>query len=269
MNATVTKVRLLALWLLGGSLFAGPAPVLSADDGVTVYRYRVVEQFPHATDVFTQGLVYRDGLLYESAGQYGESRLLTRTLTDTTPIRETSLPPDLFAEGIAVVGDRLFQLTWRSGRGFVYRRDTLEPLREFRLRGQGWGMAYDGERLIVSNGSSELQFLDPDTLETVKTLTVTRRDRPVAQLNELEWIDGLIYANVWRTDLIVMIDPDSGRIRGEVNLEQLLPSVLRRARTGVLNGIAYDAAGQRLLVTGKYWPRLYHIELQPPATAKP
>lgn len=228
---------------------------------VTHYRYRVVESYPHDRGVFTQGLVYHQHKLYESAGHFGQSRLLVRTLQSTKPLLQHKLPDNIFAEGITLLDDKLYQLSWRSGRVFVYQPQTLEPLREFSIRGEGWGICHNGRELIVSNGSSTLQFFDPQTFELSRTLSVTLNAKPVTQLNELEWIDGLIYANVWQSDWIIMIDPDSGKVVGKAQLDKLLPKALRTRSTDVLNGIAYDRENKRLLVTGKYWPRIYHIEL--------
>ena len=247
-----------SLWLVAVLIpsFAGASPV--------TYQFRVVNSFPQATDVFTQGLVYEHGILYESAGKYGESRLLTRTLQDTRPIKQTTVDSRLFAEGITILGDHIYQLTWKARRGFIYDKASLKRSGEFRLPGEGWGITHNDKELIVSDGSNRLDFLDPATFKVRKTLRVTHMGHPVQRLNELEWIDGAIYANVWGSDWIVMIDPNSGEVTGKVHLTDLLPAPLRTTHTDVLNGIAYDPDGRRLLVTGKYWPRLYEIELIAP-----
>lgn len=225
------------------------------------YRYRVVESFPHDRSVFTQGLVYHQGKLFESAGQYGQSRLLVRTLASSEALQLHQLPDTIFAEGITLMEDRLFQLSWRSGRVFVYDAQTLKPLREYSLAGEGWGLTHNGRELIVSDGSAVLQFIDPDKFTVSRRLAVTLDGKPITQINELEWIDGHIYANIWQSNWIIIIDPESGEVVGKVRLNQLLPDDLRTTTTDVLNGIAYDHDKKRLLVTGKYWPRIYHIEL--------
>ena len=227
------------------------------------YQFRIINSYPHARDVFTQGLEFHNDLLYESAGQYGQSRLFTRKLYAITPITNHSLSKNLFAEGITLLKDQLYQLTWRSGRAFTYQADTLTLKGEFTITGEGWGLTNNGKHLIVSNGSHRLRFLDPKTAAVLKTLEVTFQGRALNLLNELEWVDGLIYANVWQSNWIVMIDPDNGTVVGKVDLSNLLPSILRTASTGVLNGIAHDRKNDRLFITGKNWPKLYQIELIP------
>lgn len=247
------------LSLLALSLSTLLAVSVNAD--IINYRYKVIASYPHNTNVYTQGLVYDAGKLYESAGQFGESRLITRALDDATPLQETPLPPTLFAEGLTLYNDKLFQLTWKSGRAFIYEKKSHQAAGEFHIGGQGWGLTHNHEHLIMSDGSSLLRFLDPNSFEIEKTLPVTYRGKPLRLLNELEWIDGRIFANVWQTDWIVIINPEHGQVEAKVNLKDLLPASLRTRRTDVLNGIAYDALGKRLFVTGKYWPRLYQIEL--------
>ena len=240
--------------------------LLLADTSPTRYHYRVIAEYPHATDVFTQGFEWREGYLYESAGQYGKSGVFRRQLNKLKPEAIHPLPDDRFGEGITILDDKLYQLTWKSGQGFVYRVEDLSPIGQFPIEGEGWGLTNNGELLISSNGSSTLNFIDPKSFATLKQLRVTRRGRPVRNLNELEWIDGVIYANLWRTHWIVMIDDQTGEVIGEISLKGLLPRRLKTRTTGVLNGItrfggqAVSGQGQQLLVTGKYWPRMYHIE---------
>lgn len=230
-------------------------------DTAVEYGYRVIQSYPHSTKIFTQGLEFHDGVLYEGAGKRGRSMVLTRRLDSVDPIKAVPLVPELFGEGITILNRRLYQLTWQSGRVFVYDAGSLAPTGSFTIQGEGWGLTNDGRRLIMSNGSNRLAFLDPETFEIVDRLDVTHRGEPVSNLNELEWIDGLIYANVWRTERIVMIDPRTGRVTGIIQLDALLRNDRRTARIGALNGIAYDNTAKRLLITGKYWPYLYHIEL--------
>lgn len=225
------------------------------------YQYRVIKTFPHSRDVFTQGLEFHNNLLYEGTGLHGQSRVLIRTLQSTTPIRRRFLDTTLFGEGITILHNRLYQLTWQSGRAFMYKADTLQPEGEFTLSGEGWGLTNNGKQLIVSNGSQQLTFIDPAGKNVVKTLDVTLNGKALYHLNELEWVDGAIYANIWKSPWIVMIDPNNGKVTGRVNLQRLLPDRLRDASTDVLNGIAYDRKNKRLFVTGKNWPRLYQIEL--------
>ncbi len=227
------------------------------------YSYKVVQQFPHDPDSFTQGLEIHNDLIYESAGQYGKSRLFIRPLTSITPIKQHQLKDSLFAEGITVLNNKVFQLTWKSERVFVYQQDTLKLMAEKKIKGQGWGLTNNGKQLIMSNGTSTLQFIDPKTFAIDRRLDVTINNRPVSRLNELEWVNGLIYANVWHSNWIIMIDPDTGKVIGRVNLNGLLPTSKRTANIDVLNGIAYDKDGDRLLITGKNWPSLFHLELTP------
>jgi len=235
-------------------------------DTAVEYGYRVVQSYPHSTEIFTQGLEFHDGVLYEGAGKYGQSMVMTRLLDSVDAIKTAPLAPELFGEGITILNRRLYQLTWRSGRVLVYDAGTLTLTGSFTIQGEGWGLTNDGRRLIMGNGSNRLTLLDPETFDIVDRLEVTHHGRPVSNLNELEWIEGVIYANVWHTERIVMIDPGTGSVTGIIQLDGLLRNELRTARTDVLNGIAYDDAAKRLLVTGKYWPRLYHIELMPQGT---
>ena len=237
-------------------------PALAFSESAVIhYQYRVINEFPHSTDVFTQGLEFHQGLLYESSGQRGHSMVQARPLDSSQAIRQTALDNHLFGEGITILGDNLYQLTWQSKRGFIYNKNTLASEGEFTIRGEGWGITNNGQQLIYSDGSNQLRFLNSQTLSVEKNLSVHANGKAVHRLNELEWVEGLIYANIWRSHWMVMIDPRSGEVVGRVNLKKLLPNSLRNKKTDVLNGIAYDQATQRLFVTGKYWPRLYQIEL--------
>lgn len=224
---------------------------------VTEYRYKVIAQYPHSTKVFTQGLEFYDGQLLESAGKFGESSLSLRTLSSDKMLKSQRLPAAVFGEGITQLNGRIYQLTWQSGKVFVYDTESFEVVTTLAIKGEGWGLTNNGKELIMSNGSDQLHFMDPENLELRRSLAVSLQGKPVSALNELEWVEGKIYANVWRTDWIVIIDPSSGHITGMVNLKALKPK-----EAGVLNGIAYDSSQQRLYITGKYWPKLYQIELQ-------
>jgi glutamine cyclotransferase len=226
------------------------------------YDYRIVHAYPHDPEAFTQGLLFRDGFLYESTGLHGRSSLRKVELETGRVVQRSALDSEIFAEGLTDWGPTLVQLTWQSGLGFVYDLRTFTRLRVFGYAGEGWGLARDDRRLVMSNGTSVLRFLDPDTFEETHRLAVTDGGRPVEDLNELEVVKGQIFANVWQRDHLVIIDLATGHVTGRVDLTGLLPE---GDRTGVdvLNGIAYDAARDRLFVTGKLWPKLFEIRLVP------
>ena len=227
---------------------------------VPTYTYHVVRSYPHDRQAFTQGLIYRDGVLYEGTGLNGRSGIRKVKLETGEVLQLQALAPQYFGEGITDWKNALLQLTWRSEMGFVYDRATLQQTKTFRYRGEGWGLTHDATRLIMSDGSSQLRFLDPETLQETGRITVRDADGPVEQLNELEYIKAEIFANVWQTDRIVRISPKDGRVTGWIDLAGLLPAA-ERPTDGVLNGIAHDAAHDRLFVTGKLWPRLFEITL--------
>lgn len=231
-------------------------------DSVPTYGYEIVRTYPHDALAFTQGLFFLDGHLYESTGLQGRSSVRKVRLEDGAVLQKHDLPRQYFGEGIVGWKDRIVGLTYRSGTGFVYDLKTFKPLRQFKYRGEGWGLTHDGKRLIMSDGTAELRFWDPQTLQEIGRLQVTDGGRPVPHLNELEWVKGEIFANVWQTDRIARIDPGSGRVTGWIDLTGLLPAADRiEGYTDVLNGIAYDAAQDRLFVTGKRWPKLFEIRI--------
>ena len=233
---------------------------------IPTYSYRVVHSFPHDPTAFTQGLLYDDGFLYESTGQYGQSSLRKVELETGTVVQLHQLDDRFFAEGLALFGNRLLQLTWRANKGFAYRLDSFEPLAEFAYPTEGWGLTYDGELLVMSDGSATLYFRDPFTFAEVSRIAVAAHGSPVSQLNELEWVAGEVFANIWQTDTIARIDPATGQVAGWIDLTGLLSNEDRRGSNAeVLNGIAYDSEGERLFVTGKRWPKLYQIELVSPS----
>jgi glutamine cyclotransferase len=228
-----------------------------------VWRHDVVRSYPHDKDAFTQGLVFRDGALFESTGLNGRSSLRRVDLTTGRVARRISVDRRYFAEGLAAWGANLVQLTWETGIAFVYDRATFALLRTFSYQGEGWGLSDDGRQLVMSDGSSTLRFLDPATFTVTRRVTVLDGARPIDHLNELEVVEGLVFANVWLTDRIAAIDPADGRVVGWLDLKGLAPA----GATGdaVLNGIAYDAGGKRLFVTGKLWPKLFEIRVHRPS----
>ena len=237
------------------------APVPSPSPDVTpVHGYRVVQAYPHDRKAFTQGLLYMNGRLFESTGLHGESTLREVEVETGRVIRQIEIPEAYFAEGLADWGETLVQLTWTTGVAFVYDRATFRKLRELRFTGEGWGLTRMDRRLIMSDGTPVLRVLDPETFEVVSRVRVHDEHGPVTAINELEMVKGALYANVWQSHRLAMIDPESGRITGWIDLTGLLPAS-ERSRVDVLNGIAYDAEGDRLFVTGKWWPHVYQIEV--------
>lgn len=223
--------------------------------------YKIVKTYPHDPEAFTQGLVYYDGFLYEGTGGEGKSSLRKVELSSGKVLQRVDLPAPYFGEGIVIWKDKIIQLTWKSRIGFVYDRSTFRQLRTFTYSRQGWGITHDGKRLIMSDGSSTLYFWDPETLKEIGRLDVDDHGRPVPNLNELEYIRGEIYANVWQTDRIARIS-SAGHVTSWIDLAGLLKPE-ERSRTDVLNGIAYDPKEGRLLVTGKWWPKLFEIQIAP------
>lgn len=230
-----------------------------------VYRYRVVNVYPHDPEAFTQGLVYepQEGVLYEGTGLWGRSSLRRVELETGEVLQRYELPDAYFGEGITLWDRKIVQLTWQSRTGFVYDQESFALLEQFSYETEGWGITsdYENQRLIMSDGSSTLYFWDPNTFEEVGRVGVRDRGKPVVRLNELELIGGWVWANVWQTDRIAVIDPQTGRVGAWVDLTGLLPPEERTGQEDVLNGIAYDPEGDRLFVTGKLWPKLFEIEL--------
>jgi glutamine cyclotransferase len=238
-----------------------PAPAATA--AVPVYTYQVVDSYPHDPNAFTQGLVYVDGVLFEGTGRYGQSSLREVDLETGQVQRQIELPEQFFGEGITLLDDRIFQLTWQSQQGFVYDAETFQQLATFTYPTEGWGLTHDGTRLLMSDGTSTLYFLDPQSLQETGRVSVRYGNQPVLRLNELEYIDGEVYANIWQTNTIVRIDPQTGQVVGVIDLTGLLSPADITQPIDVLNGIAYDAANDRLFVTGKLWPKLFEIDLLP------
>jgi len=263
-------VLLAALLAAGGCAKSGgknspSVPAIAATapgDAPVRFTCEVVHAWPHDRGAFTQGLVVRSGEFLESTGLNGESTLREVEIETGRVLKQISIAREYFAEGLAVIGDRAYQLTWQNGRGFVYDADTFRLEREFTYDGEGWGLTTDGQLLILSDGTSRIRFLDPGTFKVVRTLEVAASGKPLRELNELEWIHGEIFANVWQTNEIVRIDPATGRVRGVIDCGGLLAPQDRAPDTDVLNGIAYDAATDRLFITGKRWPKVFEVRLK-------
>ena len=237
---------------------------LPAHAVVPVYSYEVVNTYPHDTHAFTEGLFYLNGFLYESTGLERQSTIRKEKLETGEVLQKIDVPAQYFGEGIVNWKNRLISLTWKSQVGFVYDLNTLKVKSHFAYEGEGWALTQDGKRLIMSDGTPDLRFLDPQTLKVTGRITVTYDGKPVPQVNELEWVKGRIYANVWETNMMIIIDPQRGDITGVVDLTGLLPGDERPPGTdSVLNGIAYDSAQDRLFVTGKNWPKLFEIRVLP------
>jgi glutamine cyclotransferase len=248
--------RILALCFLSASL---PASALAQ----TTSTYQVINTYPHDTQAFTQGLIYLDGHLYESTGINGKSSLREENLETGSILQFQDVPSKYFAEGLTNWGDTLIQLTWKDHVVLVYDRANLRFLHSIPHPGEGWGLTQDGKSLILSDGSPTLHFLDPVTLHELRSITVKDHGVPVKQLNELEFIHGEIYANIWYSDRIARIAPATGKVIGWIDLTGLLPQSERSSDGAVLNGIAWDAANDRLFVTGKLWPKIFEIRLVP------
>ena len=254
--------RLPSLVLLAGSLVPGSG--VQAQVSVPIYGYRIVHTYPHDSHAFTEGLFYLNGFLYESTGLEGESSIRKVRLETGEVVQKINVPAQYFGEGIVNWKAHLVSLTWKDGIGFVYDLATLKVQRRFSYPGEGWALTQDGKRLIMSDGTPELRFLDPATLKETGRLSVTYNGAAVSNINELEWVKGKIYANVWHTNVLIIIDPTSGVVTGVVNLAGLLSSSEQPSGPdSVLNGIAYDAAHDRLFVTGKNWSKLFEIRVLP------
>lgn len=247
--------------VLGLAALVAPAAAFAQ---TPVYGFEVVRTYPHDQRAFTQGLAFHDGELLESTGRYPSTVRRVR-LEDGVVLQRRELDDEYFGEGLTVVGDRIVTLTWKNGKAFVWDADDLEPRGEHAYEGEGWGLTHDGGRLILSDGTAALRFLDPVTLAETGRVPVTLQGRPVSQINELEWVEGEVFANLWQTDFIVRINPATGEITGIIDLTGLMPDRSGLDPTdAVLNGIAWDPVGRRLFVTGKNWPTLFEIRLTGP-----
>lgn len=262
-SALMMTAAILAIFLTAQSAIAGSATG-SDRAGATstpVLGYDVVKAHPHDRSAFTQGLVYDEGSFYEGTGLYGRSTLRQVDPETGTIRKQIELAPNYFGEGIALFEDELVQLTWKEKAGFVYDKESLERTSDFSYPTEGWGLTTDRSRLIMSDGTSSLYFLDPESFEITGSIAVSDRGSPVSGLNELEYIRGEIYANVWPTSKIAIISPETGQVRAWIDLQGILPVLYRLQGAGVPNGIAYDEKADRIFVTGKLWPKLYEIRL--------
>ena len=257
----------MSLFFAAALLMASPAGAVAAEPAAPAVApvprcgYRIVQTYPHDRSSFTQGLFWHAGHLYESTGQYGRSRVARLDLATGKALAETKLPVDQFGEGIVRWKNQIIGVTWQGGVGHRWRLKDLKPIGDFRYEGEGWGVTMVGDSLVLSDGTPELRFFDPATMAEQKKVTVRLSGRPLPMLNELETIDGEIWANVWMTDAIVRIDPDSGAVKYIVDLDGLRDMADGNDRDAVLNGIAWDEKAKRLFVTGKYWSKLFEIAL--------
>lgn len=241
-----------------------PYPEPENDEQTPIYTFRVINSYPHDTGAFTQGLLWDNGVLYESTGNVKTSTSLRRVNLEDGEVLQIETQPDpYFGEGLVLWDDKLIQLTWRDQVAFVYDKESFAQISQFEYDTEGWGLTHNGRQLIMSDGSNILYFRDPETFAELGQVLVFAGDQPVFNLNELEYVDGEVWANIWPTDRIARIDPDSGQVMGWVDLTSLLDSTNLTEPVDVLNGIAYDAENERLFVTGKLWPVLFEIELVP------
>ncbi len=268
-NALQLRLVLLTLWVIilwAAMVFAAQGSSDLVQEGtIPVFGYEIINVYPHSSQAFTQGLVYDDdGLLYEGTGLYGRSTLCRVDLQTGRILDQKHLDSSLFGEGIALWKDRIIQLTWQSGLGLVYGKKNMTEIGNFSYQTEGWGITSDNKSLIMSDGTDVLHILDPESFAEKGRILVTANGKPQQGLNELEYIKGQIYANIWPTNWIAIISPESGEVKGKINLQGILQeSDLQGSRVDVLNGIAYDALGDKLFVTGKLWPKLFEIKVVP------
>ncbi len=267
---TVVAFALITAWFTpsaaGSQISPGKKPAAStahsSSNNITpVHSYKLVNTYPHSQKSFTQGLVIDKGILYEGTGLRGRSRLLKVDIKTGSILKAARLPDYFFGEGVTIYKDKIIQLTWLSGNGFIYDKESLGLLSSFKYDTQGWGITHDSERLIMSDGTAHLYFLDPMTLKKTGQIEVLDNGEPVSLLNELEYINGHIYANVWKTDRIALIDPKNGQVTAWIDLGRLKELAGGDNDKKTLNGIAYDADENRLFVTGKLWPAIYEIKI--------
>ena len=264
MKGTLSRFAVLFLLIASHPSLVGQAsPRRVSANAPPEYTFVLVRVFPHDTDAYTQGFAYRDGFLYEGTGRNGRSSLRKVRLETGEVIQQVDLGPEFFGEGITLIKDKVLQLTWKSGVGFVYDLNSFRLLRKFSYSGEGWGLATNDREIFMSDGTSEIRVLDTETFQEKRRLRVREGLTPVDQLNELEFVEGQIFANVWHSNRIARISPQTGDVIGWIDLTGILSSVYRLDSEAVLNGIAYDSTKKRLFVTGKLWPSVYEIRLTP------
>ena len=265
MSTAISRVRNLVL------VFALVASLLGARQAsaAPIYGYKVVAKLPHATDNYTEGFFYLDGKFYEGTGLSGHSAVLATDPKSGKTLQRRDLPPQYFGEGIVDWGPNIYEWTWKSHICFVFDRATLQPVKQFSYTGEGWGMTRTGKEIITSDGSATLRFRDPNTFHEIRHIVVKEDNISIARLNELEFINGEIYANIWHSNMIVRISPQDGQVIAWIDLAGLLPDDEKIDAESVLNGIAYDAQHDRLFVTGKRWPTIFEIKVVPRSVEKP
>lgn len=245
------------------ALFLAFFAVSAARADLPVSKVRIVHAYPHDRHAYTEGLFYRDGFLYESTGQVGQGTIRKVRIEDGAVLQSRVILPTLFGEGVVDWGDQIVSLTWRDQTGFRWTLADFTQIREFHYDGEGWALTRDSRNLIMSDGTPVLKFLDPETLQVVRRITVTAEGEPVVNLNELEWVKGEIFANIWMTNRIARIDPETGAVKGWIDVGALPEAKVHMAVDDIPNGIAYDAEHDRLFLTGKDWPHLYEVKLVP------
>jgi glutamine cyclotransferase len=262
-TSLIKRTWWIALPVVGVLVFAIVSIALPGDEPIEVQQVKVVATYPHDPAAFTQGLVVEGNVVYEGTGHYGQSTLRRVNLETGQVEKSVQLPNQFFGEGITILGDQLYQLTWKEQVCFVYDKQTLQQLGTQRYNEQGWGLANDGQYLYLSDGTSTIRVLDPQSFKQLRRIRVKQGRRLIDKLNELEFVNGELYANVWYSDLIARIDPADGRVLGWIDCSQVYPAARRPDREHVLNGIAFDQESGKLFVTGKNWPQLFEIEVQP------
>ncbi len=262
-NKTFSGLAVFFLLAASSLLPGASAPHPPPASVVPEYTFTVVHVFPHDASAYTQGLAYHDGFLYEGTGRNGQSSLRKVRLETGEVLQQVNLEPEYFGEGITILRDEVYQLTWQSKVGFIYDLRSFHQLRKFSYSGEGWGLATDGRDLFLSDGTAEIRVLDPESFKEKRRLKVHDGSAAIDQLNELEFVEGQIFANVWHQNRIARISPQTGEVVGWIDLAGILSSVYRLEPEAVLNGIAYDPAGKRLFVTGKLWPEIFEITISP------
>ncbi len=262
LNVGRRPVRIIAYYADGRKEFHNLNIVLLSDIRPPYLNYRILKTRPHDENAYTQGLIYQDGYLYEGTGQWAESSLRKTEIETGEPVRILNLPDDVFGEGITILNDKIFQLTYKSQVGFVYEMESFRRIQKVYYENkEGWGLTTDGENLIMSDGTHRIYYMDPEYFTEVRQIEVYDDKGPVSRLNELEFIEGRIFANIYGEEEIVIIDPENGRVTGRLNMKGILPEEERSRKLDVFNGIAWNAEERILYVTGKYWPKLFEISL--------